>query len=75
VITEVIRNSPAERAGIETGDILIAIDDKAIEDWNTMLETVANLPPGKMVTAKLMRDGAIKSLSVKIGKRPKPAVR
>ena len=75
LITEVIRNSPAERAGIETGDILIAIDDKAIEDWNTMLETVANLPPGKMVTAKLMRDGAIKSLSVKIGKRPKPAVR
>ena len=72
LITEVIRNSPAEHAGIKTGDILIAIDDKAIDDWNTMLETVANLPPGKVVTAKMMRNGTATNLSVKIGKRPKP---
>lgn len=72
LITEVIRNSPAEQAGIKTGDILIAIDDQAIDDWNTMLETVANLPPGKAVTARLMRNGAATSLPVKIGKRPKP---
>ncbi len=72
LLTEVIRNSPAEQAGVKTGDILIAIDDKAIDDWNTMLETIANLPPGKIVTAKLMRNGAAKNLQVKIGKRPKP---
>jgi len=72
LITEIIRNSPAEQAGIKTGDILIAIDDQAIDDWNTMLETVANLPPGKAVTARLMRNGAATSLPVKIGKRPKP---
>jgi len=72
LITEIIRNSPAEQAGIKTGDILIAIDDKAIDDWNTMLETVANLPPGKAVTARLMRNGTAMSLPVKIGKRPKP---
>lgn len=73
LITDVIRNSPAERAGIEAGDILIAIDDIAIDDWNTMLETVTNLPPGKLVTAKLMRNGVTLRLPVKIGKRPKPA--
>ena len=72
LITEVIRNSPAEHAGVKTGDILIAIDGKATEDWNTMLETVANLPPGKIVTARLMRNGAATNLQVKIGKRPKP---
>ncbi|HYR05625.1 MAG TPA: Do family serine endopeptidase, partial [Gallionella sp.] len=73
LITEVIRNSPADQAGIKPGDLLIAIDDKAIDDWNTMLETVANLPPGKVVAAKLMRNGMVTSLPVKIGKRPKPA--
>ncbi|MDD5384026.1 MAG: Do family serine endopeptidase [Gallionella sp.] len=72
LITEVIRSSPAEQAGIKTGDILIAIDDKTIDDWNTMLETVANLPPGKVVTARLMRNGTATSLPVKIGKRPRP---
>jgi serine protease DegQ len=73
LITEVIRNSPADQAGVEAGDILVAIDDQAIEDWNTMLETVANLPPGKMVTARLVRNGKAMSLPVKIGKRPTPA--
>ncbi|WP_435627751.1 Do family serine endopeptidase [Candidatus Ferrigenium straubiae] len=72
LITEVIRNSPADQAGVKAGDLLVAIDDTAIVDWNTMLETVANLPPGKMVTARLMRNGAAMNLPVKIGKRPKP---
>src|SRR3990172_5332851 len=72
LITEIIRNSPAEKAGVRRGDILIAIDDQAIESWGTMQETVASLPPGKVVQIKLMRDGAAMSLKLTIGKRPKP---
>ena len=37
-----------------------------------MLETVANLPPGKTVPIKLMRNGSEMVLQVKVGKRPKP---
>jgi S1-C subfamily serine protease len=72
LITEVIRNSPAEHAGVKTGDILVAIDDKAIDSWSIMLETVANLPPGKVVLVRLMRNGTPLSLQLKIGKRPAP---
>jgi serine protease DegQ len=72
LITETIRNSPAEKAGVRRGDILIAIDDQPIESWSAMLETVANLPPGKDVLVKLMRDGEAVNLKLKIGKRPKP---
>ena len=72
LITEVIRNSPAERAGIKTGDILIGIDNKAIDNSTAMLETVANLPPGKVVPVKLLRNGTTMSLQIKIGKRPEP---
>ena len=72
LITEIIRNSPADQAGIKTGDLLVAIDDKAIADWNTMLETVASLPPGKIVTARLLRNANTVNLPVKIGKRPRP---
>jgi serine protease DegQ len=71
LITEVIHNSPAEHAGVKTGDILLAIDDKAIDDSNAMLETVSNLPPGKNVLIKLLRNGTNIGLPVKIGKRPK----
>ncbi|MDH4216746.1 MAG: Do family serine endopeptidase [Gallionella sp.] len=72
LVTEVMRNSPAEKAGITTGDILIEIDGKAVGDWSAMLETVSNLSPGKMSMVKLMRNGTEKNLQVKIGKRPKP---
>lgn len=72
LITEIIRNSPAEKAGVKRGDILIAIDDKAIESWSAMLETVSNLPPGKDVLVKLLRDGEAVNLKLKVGKRPKP---
>ncbi len=72
LVTEVVRHSPADQAGIKTGDILVAIDNNAIDNWSAMLETVANLPPGKTVPIKLMRNGSEIILQVKIGKRPKP---
>lgn len=75
LITDVIHNSPAEMAGVKTGDILVSIDNKAIYNWGSMLETVANLPPGKIVPIKLVRNGGVTVMQVKIGKRPKPAVR
>ncbi|HEX7455123.1 MAG TPA: trypsin-like peptidase domain-containing protein [Gallionella sp.] len=72
LITEVIRNSPAERAGIKNGDILVSIDSKAIDNWGAMLETVSNLPPGDVVVVKLLRNGTEVASQVKIGKRPAP---
>jgi serine protease DegQ len=71
LITEVIRKSPAEKAGIKAGDVLVSIDSKNIENWGAMLETVSNLPPGKSVQIKLLRDSISMSLPVTIGTRPK----
>ena len=72
LITEIVRNSPAEAAGIKAGDILVEIEGKPVGDWSTMLDTVSNLPPGKVALVKLIRSGTEKSLTVKIGKRPVP---
>lgn len=72
LISEVVHGSPAEHAGIKTGDILIDIDGHAINDWSAMLDTVANLAPGTVVSVKLLRDGKEIAPQVKIGKRPKP---
>ena len=72
LITDVVRNSPAEHAGIKSGDILISIDGHPINDWNAMLDTVANLPPGDIVVVKLVRNGAEFDSKVKVGKRPIP---
>jgi serine protease DegQ len=75
LITEVIRNGPADKAGVQAGDILISIDDKAIESWRVMLDTVSNFAPGKPATLKLLRDGTTINLKATIGTRPKQTVR
>ncbi|HEY0664760.1 MAG TPA: Do family serine endopeptidase [Gallionella sp.] len=72
LITEIIPRSPAANAGMKTGDILTAIDGTPITDWSSMLDTVANLPPGKISKIELRRNDMTISLSVKIGKRPRP---
>ncbi len=75
LITEVIHNSPAEKADVQVGDILISIDDKAIESWRAMLDTISNFAPGQSAHLKLLRDEKIINVQAKIGTRPKQAAR
>jgi len=72
LISEVVRGSPSDRAGIKAGDILVSIADKVLLDSTAMLETISALQPGKVVVLKLMRNQAEVVVQVKIGKRPKP---
>ncbi len=73
LITDVISRSPADRAGMKAGDILLTIDAQPIQDWSAMLETVAAIAPGKNITAQVLRDNTTLSLNVKVGIRPKPS--
>ncbi|MDH2919379.1 MAG: Do family serine endopeptidase [Sideroxydans sp.] len=72
LITSVINNSPAERAGIRTGDLLLTIDTHPIQDWSTMLDTVSAIAPNTRIAVQLLRDGATLELQLKVGKRPQP---
>ncbi len=73
LITDVISRSPAERAGMKAGDILLTIEARPIQDWSAMLETVAAIAPGKNIAAQVLRDGATLNLNLKVGIRPKPS--
>jgi len=73
LITDVIKRSPADRAGIKAGDILLTIEARPIQDWSTMLETVAAIAPGKTIAAKVLRDGATLNLNLTVGIRPTPS--
>lgn len=72
LITDVRRASPAAKAGIRTGDIVIDIDNHPINDWNALLETIAALAPGQEARITLIREGAEQTLPIQIGKRPRP---
>jgi serine protease DegQ len=74
LIAGVLKNSPAEKAGLRAGDILLTIDSKPITDTSNMLNLIAALTPNQKATFKIARAEQRLNISVLIGKRPKPAV-
>ena len=72
LIAEVVRGSPADKAGVRAGDILLSIADQPLSDSNVMLETISALPPNKVATLKLLRNQSEVAVQVKVGKRPIP---
>lgn len=57
LVSSVVAGSPAERAGIKQGDVIIAFDGKEIRDLNDLPRIVADTPVGKQVNVDLLRDG------------------
>ena len=70
LISGVVRNSPADAAGIRPGDVLLAVGGKPVRDPQVMLDLIAALNPGEAKPFKLRRDRAVIETQVKIGKRP-----
>ncbi|HEY0843081.1 Do family serine endopeptidase [Methylotenera sp.] len=72
LIAGVLKHSPADRAGLRSGDILVAIEGKPVTDSGSMLNLIAALQPNQKATLQIVRDGAIANIAIIIGKRPKP---
>ncbi len=74
LIAGVLRNSPADKAGLRAGDILLAIEGKPVLDSGSMLNLIAALKPNQKATVQIARAEKIISISILVGKRPKPVV-
>ncbi|MEO8838358.1 MAG: Do family serine endopeptidase [Herbaspirillum sp.] len=70
IIAGILKNGPADKAGMKPGDILTAIDGKPITNTTEMLNSVAQLTPGKRAEMTILRKDVQTNLSVTVGKRP-----
>jgi hypothetical protein len=61
------KNSPAEQAGIKSGDIILAFDGKKINEASALPPIVAITPIGKTVDVVIFRNGKEQTVKVKIG--------
>ena len=75
IINGVLRNGPADKAGIKPGDVLLSIEGKAVADPQGVLNLVATLEPGSSAKLKIKRQGQDMELAVTVGRRPKPQAR
>ncbi|MES2151476.1 MAG: Do family serine endopeptidase [Pseudomonadota bacterium] len=71
IIAGVVRNSPADAAGILPGDILLAVDGKQVASTNEMMNRIAELVPGGKARMTVLRKNREATLDVVVGKRPR----
>ena len=71
LVADVIPGSPAEKAGIQRGDIITAVDGKPVHNTDELQLEIMYRSPGDKVVVELIRGGKTLSLQVVLGERPK----
>jgi len=66
-VSSVEPGSPAEKAGIEAGDIILKFDGKTIEKSSDLPRTVGGTKPGTQSNLSLLRRGVTKDISITVG--------
>ena len=66
-IDKVWRNSPADRIGIRTGDVMLQFAGKPVPDYETFRALMFPLKPGQKVDVKLLREGKTFHVNVELG--------
>jgi serine protease Do len=67
LVADVVRGSPAERAGIKTGDIITEFNSKEVKDSTELPGLVARVAPGTGTSVKVLRDGKEMTLAITVG--------
>jgi len=70
VVSEVTKDSPAEKGGLKQGDVVLEVDNAPVKDSVTFRNRIATTAPGKSVDLLVMREGQKKSLTITVGKKP-----
>ena len=74
IITGVLQNGPAGQAGIKPGDVITAVNGKAVGNVTELLGAVAALKPGVAAPLSVQRAGKTSDISVTPAKRQQPKV-
>ena len=69
-VSEVVDGYPAKEAGIEAGDVLLAINGQMVKDAQNMLDLIASQTPGEVIPFKVRRQKSEFEITLRIGKRP-----
>ncbi len=71
LIAGVLRGGPADRAGIEPGDVVLTVNQQAVEDSSGLLNQIAALTPGQNLPIAILHNGHPRTVSVHINRRPR----
>jgi serine protease DegQ len=72
IVAGLLQGGPADKAGIHPGDIIVGVNDTKVTETVSLLNGVAQIPPGSTATMHIIRKGTPMDIPVLIGKRPRP---
>ncbi|MGB5439930.1 MAG: trypsin-like peptidase domain-containing protein [Gammaproteobacteria bacterium] len=70
LISGVLRNGPADDAGLLPGDVVISINNTAVTDSREAMKIISMQPPDSAITLVVIRDGAALTVKPRVSKRP-----
>jgi Do/DeqQ family serine protease len=72
LVTSVVSGSPADRAGVEHGDVVVAVDGRSVKETRDLVDYVSARPPGSTVRLEVLRDGKRVEKQVELAERELP---
>jgi len=70
LVNRVVENSPAERAGIEKGDVIVSVDQRSIESPDDLARAIRSQSAGDRVSIRIVRDGERRTVEARLSGRP-----
>ncbi|SJN13830.1 Outer membrane stress sensor protease DegQ, serine protease [Halomonas citrativorans] len=70
IIAGVSSGGPADKAGLEPGDILLSVNGQTVLDARTTMSNIASIPPGTTLPITIVRGGERIDISLEVGERP-----
>ncbi|HEX3890505.1 MAG TPA: Do family serine endopeptidase [Verrucomicrobiae bacterium] len=74
LVDDVTPGSSAAKAGVQSGDVIVAFNGKEITDANNLILAVSDCLPGSHATLKLVRDGNVKIINITLGEKTEQVV-
>ena len=68
-LNDVLPNSPAERGGLLTGDVVLSLNGIAVNHFNHLQTLIYGRDPGETINLKIMRENQIRQVAVVLGER------
>jgi serine protease Do len=70
LIAEVGKNSPAEKAGLKQGDVILSLNGSPLDDVADLRNRIAMIPPDTRISLGIIRNGRTKNIETVIGEQP-----
>ncbi|MFN3869935.1 MAG: Do family serine endopeptidase [Aquificaceae bacterium] len=70
IIAQIMPSSPADKAGLKVGDIVVEIDGQKVSEVRDLQFKIMRTPPGKEINLKIIREGKEMNIKVKVGEMP-----